>query len=111
MYRVGSTYEFERPADQAYTLTAIYFKALDLATDSTNWLLTNYPDAYLYSACFEAAVSRRNNDRMAVYKPMRDEIVKDTNKLNSRTQGQTLMRHDSSLAGRRQFNINTGSYN
>ena len=110
LYRVGSTYEFERPADQAYTLTAIYFKALDLVTDRTNWLLTNYPDAYLYSACFEAAVSRRNNDRMAVYKPMRDEIVKDTNKLNSRTQGQTLMRHDSSLAGRRQFNINTGSY-
>ena len=110
LYRVGATYEFERPADQSYTLTAIYFKGLDLASDATNWLMTNYPDAYLYASCFEAAVARRNGERMGVYKPMRDEIVLEVNKLNSRTQGQTLMRQDSSLAGRRQFNINSGAY-
>ena len=111
LYRVGSTvYEFERPADQAYTLKAVYYKANNLTSDGTNWLLTNYPDAYLYASCFEAAASRQADKRMAIYKPVRDEIIEEINRLNSKTQGRVNMRHDSTLAKERRFNINTDSY-
>jgi hypothetical protein len=111
LYRVGATvYEFDRPADQSYATKAVYYKANNLTSDSTNWLLTNYPDAYLYASCFEAAASRQAKDRMALYKPLRDEIIEEINRLNSKTQGRVRMRHDASLARGNQFNVNTGGY-
>jgi hypothetical protein len=111
LYRVGATvYEFDRPADQSYATKAVYYKANNLTSDSTNWLLTNYPDAYLYASCFEAAAARQAKDRMALYKPLRDEIIEEINRLNSKTQGRVRMRHDASLARENQFNVNTGNY-
>ena len=111
LYRVGATvYEFDRPADQSYATKAVYFKANNLTSDGTNWLLTNYPDAYLYASCFEAAAARQAKDRMALYKPLRDEIIEEINRLNSKTQGRVRMRHDASLARENQFNVNTGNY-
>ena len=103
-------YEFERPADQSYATKAVYYKANNLTSDATNWLMTNYPDAYLYASCFEAAAARQAKDRMAIYKPLRDEIIEEINRLNSKTQGRVRMRHDASLARGNQFNINTGGY-
>ena len=111
LYRVGATvYEFDRPADQSYATKAVYYKANNITSDSTNWLLTNYPDAYLYASCFEAAAARQAKDRMALYKPLRDEIIEEINRLNSKTQGRVRMRHDASLARGNQFNVNTGGY-
>ena len=111
LYRVGATvYEFDRPADQSYATKAVYYKANNITSDSTNWLLTNYPDAYLYASCFEAAAARQAKDRMALYKPLRDEIIEEINRLNSKTQGRVRMRHDASLARGNQFNVNTGNY-
>ena len=111
LYRVGATvYEFDRPADQSYATKAVYFKANNLTSDGTNWLLTNYPDAYLYASCVEAAAARQAKDRMALYKPLRDEIIEEINRLNSKTQGRVRMRHDASLARGNQFNVNTGNY-
>ena len=111
LYRVGATvYEVDRPADQSYATKAVYYKANNITSDSTNWLLTNYPDAYLYASCFEAAAARQAKDRMALYKPLRDEIIEEINRLNSKTQGRVRMRHDASLARGNQFNVNTGNY-
>ena len=111
LYRVGATvYEFDRPADQSYATKAVYYKANNITSDSTNWLLTNYPDAYLYASCFEAAAARQAKDRMALYKPLRDEIIEEINRLNSKTQGRVRMRHDASLARGHQLNVNTGNY-
>ena len=111
LYRVGATiFEFERPADQNYTLKSIYYKANTLTSDGTNWLLTNYPDAYLYASCFEAAASRQADKRMALYKPLRDEIIEEINRMNSKTQGRLRMRHDATLGTERRFNISTDSH-
>ena len=111
LYRVGATvYEFERPADQNYTLKAVYYKANNLTSEGTNWLLTNYPDAYLYASCFEAATSRQADKRMAIYKPLRDEIIEEINRLNSKTQGRVRMRHDATLGSERRYNISTDSH-
>ena len=72
--------------------------------------MTNYPDAYLYACCFEAAAARQADKRMAIYKPLRDEIIEEINRLNSKTQGRVNMRHDSTLARERRFNISTDTY-
>jgi len=47
--------EVENPADLAYTYTLRYVALYDLASTSTNRLLTEYPDAYLFGALSEAA--------------------------------------------------------
>ena len=42
--------------DAAYTVSLYYYARLTaLATTSTNWLLTNYPDVYLFSTLAECA--------------------------------------------------------
>src|SRR5574343_997693 len=41
---------FERPADIAYPAEVSYLKAWAIESEVMNWLLTNAPDAYLYSA-------------------------------------------------------------
>lgn len=44
----------ENPADIAYTYTLKYLTKFDIATTSTNTVLTNYPDIYVYGACLES---------------------------------------------------------
>lgn len=54
-----------RPAAVA-TVRLNYFSsipALETSTDQVNWLLTKYPDIYLYSTIFEAAVYTGDTDR------------------------------------------------
>ena len=46
-YSITSRINFECPASSALSYTMTYYKALDLATDSTNDVLTNYPNLYL----------------------------------------------------------------
>jgi hypothetical protein len=38
-----------------HTASIVYFKALDIATTTTNWALTNHPDLYLYGTLRQAA--------------------------------------------------------
>ena len=44
-----------------------YQKIPPLATNATNWLLTAYPDAYLYGALTQAAPYLRQDDRLQVW--------------------------------------------
>ncbi len=56
-YTVTDTFEFERIADQAYSYTLKYYKGYGLSADAdTNYLLTQYPQAYLYAALSHAAI-------------------------------------------------------
>lgn len=45
---------WNRAPDTVYNLTMRYWKKWNIAADSTNWILTNYPDAYLYGALAHA---------------------------------------------------------
>jgi hypothetical protein len=56
---VGSTLYF----DGAGTVNAIVYQAIPpLASNSTNWLLTGYPSAYLFAALVEGWLFLRNKD-------------------------------------------------
>lgn len=71
--------EFERLADQTYTIRVHYLKRWDIATDSTNWLLTYYPDVYVYGALLEATPYLGQDSRLPMWKSMFDSAVQEIN--------------------------------
>ena len=52
------TFRFAPPPDGGYTATIQYYAKLPFfASDADlNWILTDYPDLYLYGACYQGAV-------------------------------------------------------
>jgi hypothetical protein len=107
-YIITSTYEFDRPADQEYTLKARFFSKWDITSDATNWLLTNAPDVYVFASMVEAGVYTRNQNMIALWTPKRDEGVKWLNSLDSRTRRNVKATLDPSLASVGRFDINWG---
>jgi len=84
-YTIRDQIEFNRQtAGVDYELMMHYLKKWDIASDSTNWLLTNYPDAYLYGACVEVAAFIKNPEEAAGYKVLFDEVLKELNELSKR---------------------------
>ena len=57
-----NSFAFERPASTDYSLTLVYYKRFDLATDTTNWLLTNHPNVYFWATLQEVASYLRNQN-------------------------------------------------
>lgn len=74
-YAVTSRIEFDRISDQAYAMTLSYVKRLDIAADTTNWLLARHPDAYLFSALTEAAPFLQDDNRVMLWAAKRDAAV------------------------------------
>ncbi len=72
----GETLAFERPLDQAYSFLLACITRLSLATTTTNWLLTNYPDCYL-AACNVEAALWMNDDAQASRWEQRYQAAKD----------------------------------
>lgn len=64
---VGDEIELLPTPDDEYAVEMIYRKYMDLATDSTNWLLTLAPDAYLYGALLESAPYINEDARIATW--------------------------------------------
>jgi hypothetical protein len=54
-------------ADIAYTAELTYLKRFAAASTEANWILTDYPDAYLYGALTAAAPYLKNDERMQVW--------------------------------------------
>lgn len=64
---VGGEIQLAPPPDTSYTVEISYFKKLDLATDSTNWVLTNAPDVYFYGSLLESAFHLKNDKRVPLW--------------------------------------------
>ena len=66
---VGKQFHFAPIPDGSYTAVLIYFTKIPaLSTaQTTNWLLTDHPDAYLYGACKHAAIRLRDIDAAQGY--------------------------------------------
>lgn len=54
---IGNTLKLDRPTDTAYTITLDYFAAIAALTVAapTNWLLTKYPNLYLFGTLLQSA--------------------------------------------------------
>lgn len=83
-YTLRDQLEFATPVSTDHRVIMHYLKKWDIATDSTNWLLTNYPDVYLYGALSEAEGFLRNDPRIQLWQSMFYQALDDLDKLSER---------------------------
>lgn len=84
-YTLRNQIEFERLPDVIYTVRMHYLKKWDIATDDTNWLLTNHSSAYLYGSLLEAEPYLENDERVGLWKTLHDEVVEELDDLDQRS--------------------------
>jgi hypothetical protein len=82
---------FETEANQGYTINLRFYEKWDIAADTTNWLLTNAPDAYLFGSLAEAAQRTRDYELLTVAIQRRDAATDWVLRADSRTKSSTLM--------------------
>jgi hypothetical protein len=86
----GSTILFETEADATYTLNLRYYKKWNIAADTTNWLLTNAPDTYLFGSIAEGAMLFRDSELLQIGIQRRDAATDWVLKSDSRVKSRTL---------------------
>lgn len=84
------------PAPSSGTVTRlIYWKRIPpLNINSTNWLLENYPQAYLYGSLYHAEPYLKNDERIMIWKQMLEDTVQSIMEENEHAQypGPLIMR-------------------
>src|SRR6266566_5604568 len=65
------------PADSTNLTLVYYSDNLNLQSDSTNWLMTSHPDAYLFGTLVEANAFRVNAQAAQLWKARRDEVCQE----------------------------------
>ena len=74
---VGGEIQLAPPPDTTYTMEMSYFKKLDIATDSTNWVLTNAPRLYYYGSLLEAAAYLKNDKRVPMWSTLFEQALRE----------------------------------
>ena len=65
---VGGNLELGPTPDAAYTISADYYQRFPaLSSSSTNWLLTNHPNIYLFAALAEGSLFMMDEQRAAMW--------------------------------------------
>ena len=75
----GGSFRFGPAPDASYTATLIYYAKIPAITSSntTNWLLTAHPDAYLYGALMEVATRLKDPNSAAGYQSLYASAIQD----------------------------------
>lgn len=65
----ADTFVFTPPPDGSYYLQLLYYKKFPAlsVSQTTNWLLTNKPDVYLYGSLLEASLFTNSVDQAAIF--------------------------------------------
>jgi hypothetical protein len=109
---IGSNLEFDAYPDAAAVVNVHYLSRYDIATDTTNWLLTNHPDAYLYGALACGHDYRWNGPkRDELYARFR-QVLEQINMVDERSRAHAELSVDEvgRMSGRGTFDIVTGRY-
>lgn len=91
---VGGEIQLAPVPDSSYTIEIDFYKKWDLATDGTNWLLTNAPRCYYYGALMEAAAFLSNDKRVPVWSSLLEKALQEVDEADSKDDypsGGTLM--------------------
>lgn len=83
---VGGEIQLAPIPDGTYTAELDYYAKFDIATDSTNWLLSNAPRVYYYGALAEAYRFMKDNNRAAQYDGLFEISLHDVEKADERDQ-------------------------
>jgi hypothetical protein len=95
----GTQILFERSADADYALLLRYYAAWDIASDTTNWLLTYAPDAYLFGAVAEAAMFVRDDQLLSMAMQRRDAAIREILNADHRNKNRLLSVDNALQAG------------
>ena len=73
---IGNTIQFSR-TPSGWTMEMVYYKKIPVLSDSntTNWMLTNNPDVYLYGALSAAAPYIVDDARLPVWKSLYAQAI------------------------------------
>ena len=74
---VGSEFRIFPAADKAYAAELTYIQRLAAASTATNFILTDYPDAYLYGALTASAPYLKDDTRTTVWGALFTAAVDD----------------------------------
>jgi hypothetical protein len=99
---------FEITADIQYSILLNYFERWNIAADTTNWLLENAPDAYLYASLIEAKAYTKKPQELSLWADGLQTALDDLNQLDNRSRRNATSRIDNALANGRRFDINIG---
>lgn len=96
---VGDEMEFNRSFDSAYTLQMHYYKTIAALSGSntTNDILTNYPELYLYGCLVHSAPYLQEDMRLSTWASLYENGIAEANKMAKDDQhnaGPMVMRHD-----------------
>lgn len=89
----GDQILFGPTPDGAYSVSLLYYaKFPALASNSTNWLLTNHPSAYLYASLMYACMYLKDRIGVQEYRALYEQVAKDLQVQDDRAQhsGSTL---------------------
>ena len=89
----GDQVLFGPTPDGVYQVGFLYYSRFTpLSIAPTNWLLTNHPTVYLYSALEQASIFLKDKSGAAEYKALYEQVVADLQKQDDRAQhsGSTL---------------------
>lgn len=106
----GTNIAFERPCDQAYSFVLRMVGGLALSDSSTtNLVLTNYPNLYLFGALKEAGPFLRDNDLISMFEAKFESALADAIRKEGRARKLTTLSTEVARmgAGRHGYNINT----
>lgn len=102
----GSNIAFDCPADLAYTFTFRYKKGYDIASTSTNDILTNYPGLYLYGALVDSCMLTREDP--TIFEQRFQTALEEALKTESKNKAHATIQSDMIVTDR--SNILTGQY-
>lgn len=76
---VDSTIELAPTPDSSYTLQLTYYSKVDALSDSntSNFVLANHPDVYLYGALKHASIYLMEDDRVAMFSALFEKALEE----------------------------------
>ncbi len=88
----GDNIATENPADIAYSYTLRYWTKFDIATTSTNTVLTNYPDIYIYGTLVASVAWTQDTSQLQFWAQQRDEAMAEAMAETRKTKGKATLR-------------------
>lgn len=78
--REGANFIFGPYPDSNYSINGVYYAKFNpISTTTTNALISDHPDIWLFASLCEAEPFLENDERVRLWKSKRDEIAQDIN--------------------------------